>query len=585
MSGNVLGHRGTGGRRTRDAGGREKLHCVPEMPATPRLSGLALRTVARVVRSDTAAAALKQLLRKELRVDELMKLPDAMRGDFPNDTRAWQARPPRAAHDARHGLPAAPWSPRSDTYTELYRRGERTPRDVIERVLAEARALEKLSPPAAPIFEYDEPTARAEADASTKRWREGKPLGPLDGVPFAVKEEMAVRGFPKRAGTAYLSGAPCEEDATCVRALREAGAINVGSTPMTEHGMTPTGANPKRKMPRNPHAPDRVAGGSSTGSGVAVASGLVPFAIGADGGGSVRIPSAMNGVFGIKPTWGRISRHTSSAGTVSHIGPLASSTLDLARMLEYSGVRDPERDRETLAAPAIEPGSLVRALGRGVKGLVVGVEENELADATDAVARACKDALSALEREGAKLVPMKLTMARHAPAIGYVVIGIEARSLLAEEWRDHAEDMSHDLQLSMAALSTISAHEYVDALRLRTGLRREVAAAFQTIDLLALPTTVATAARVTDAEMDSGFLDSKVLDGLCRFVFMGNLTGLPASSAPVGRDGDGLPIGFQLMGDAFDEATVLAATAHLERVGVARVEKPRVVVDVLGARP
>src|SRR5206468_9459425 len=143
----------------------------------------------------------------------------------------------------------------------------------------------------------------------------------------------------------------------------------------TEFGMTPIGANPKRPMPRNPHATDCVAGGSSTGSGVAVATGLVPFAIGCDGGGSIRIPSAINGVFGIKPTWGRISRFGDSAtGSVAHLGPLAGSTLDLARMLEVCGGEDP-RDPETAGSPGIEPGSLVRALGRGVKGLKIAVCE------------------------------------------------------------------------------------------------------------------------------------------------------------------------------------------------------------------
>jgi aspartyl-tRNA(Asn)/glutamyl-tRNA(Gln) amidotransferase subunit A len=391
-----------------------------------------------------------------------------------------------------------------------------------------------------------------------------------------------VRGYPKRVGTAFKSKDPCAEDGTCVRLLREAGAIVVGSTPMTEYGMTPTGANPFRRMPRNPHATDRIPGGSSTGSGVAVATGLVPFAIGWDGGGSIRTPSAINGVFGIKPTWGRLSRHTGSLGTVAHVGPIASSTLDLARMLETAGARDVEHDPETSHAPEIEPGSLVRALGRGVRGLVVGVDDGEWNDASEPVARAGEQAIRALEREGAKVRGIKLEMARHAAAIGYVVIGTEARGCLAEDWRDHADDMSHDLQVSLSALATIAAHEYVDAMRLRTGLRREVAAAFQSVDLLALPTTVATAAKISDTDMETGFVDAKVLDGLCRYAFLGNLTGMPCASAPVGKDADGLPIGFQLVGDAFDEATVLAATAHLERIGVARVERPKVSVDVLG---
>jgi aspartyl-tRNA(Asn)/glutamyl-tRNA(Gln) amidotransferase subunit A len=350
---------------------------------------------------------------------------------------------------------------------------------------------------------------------------------------------------------------------------------------MTEFGLTPIGANPLRVMPRNPHATDCVAGGSSTGSGVAVATGLVPFAYAVDGGGSIRIPAAINGVFGIKPTWGRMSRHGHTATmSVDHLGPIASSTLDLARVIERAGGRDP-LDTQTDPAPAIGAGSLVRALGRGVRGLRVAVEEREWRDASPAIARVGEEMIALLEKEGATLVKVQLPLARFAPAIGYVVIGIEARVALREEWRDHANDMSHDLQVSFSALSELLAIEYVDALRLRTGLRREMRALFTEADLLALPSTASTAVKVTDAEMASGFTDATVLDAFCRFAFLANLTGLPAGSAPVGKDPRGLPIGFQLVGDAWDEATVLAGMAHLERLGAARAERPKIAVDIL----
>jgi aspartyl-tRNA(Asn)/glutamyl-tRNA(Gln) amidotransferase subunit A len=200
------------------------------------------------------------------------------------------------------------------------------------------------------------------------------------------------------------------------------------------------------------------------------------------------------------------------------------------------------------------------------------------------VAKACEDAVQALEAAGAKIVQVQIPLARFAPAIGYVTIGIEARVALRAEWRDHGDAMSHDLQVSFAALQTLSAVDVVDAQRLRAGLRRQVRAAFEDVDLLALPTTATTAPAATDAEMASGFLDASALDALCRFAFLANLTGLPASSAPVGRDAAGLPIGLQLVGDAWDEGTVLAATAHLERVGAARAERPGVAVDVLEKR-
>ena len=552
--------------------------------------------MAKVARSRVGSLALRRLFRGELKIGELEGLPDSLRGDVPLDTRALQARPPRRSHAEAGAQPetateaprvesaarqAAPWGGSSETFTAAYRDGSTTPRDVVRRALAAARTLAAHVPPVGPILDYADAAALEEAEASSARWRSGAPLGPLDGVPFAVKEETAVRGLPQRTGTAYRDGAPQPEDATCIARLRAAGAIVIGMTPMTEFGMTPIGANAKRVMPRNPHATDFVAGGSSTGSGVAVATGLVPFAIGCDGGGSIRIPAAMNGVFGIKPTWGRVSRQGDSAtGSVAHVGPLASSTLDLARVLEVIAGHDP-RDPQTDGAPPVAPGAWAHALERGVRGLVIGVEDREWRDAAPAVARAGEQAIAALEREGARVVRVQLPLARFAPAIGYVIIGVEARTALRDDWRDHGDEMSHDLQVSFAALEGLSATEFVDAMRLRAGLRREVVNAFGEIDLLALPTTATPAVRVTDAEMASGFVDARVLDDFCRFAFLGNLTGLPAASAPVGRDAAGLPIGFQLVGDAWDEATVLAAMARLERIGVARVERPRVSVDVL----
>ena len=424
---------------------------------------------------------------------------------------------------------------------------------------------------------YADDAARAEARASTARWRAGNPLGPLDGVPTAIKEELSVRGFPWSRGTDIGDPAPRAEDATCVARLRTAGAVSLGITAMTEYGLTPTGINAKRAMPRNPHLSACIAGGSSTGSAVAVATGLVPFAIGADGGGSIRTPAALNGIFGIKPTWGRISRHGGSGGSVAHVGPLASSVLDLARVIDAVGGPDP-LDAETRDGPP--PGSLATAVGRGVRGLVIGILEQEFADASPEVARAGQMAIDALVKEGARVVPLATHLARYAPAIGYVTITVEARAILSKEWREHADQLTPDLQLTFSTLDTLTAPELLDAQRLRAGLRRDIARCFETVDLLALPTTVATAARVTDAEMQSGLVDTKLLDGLCRFAFLANLTGLPAGSAPVGSDRDGLPIGFQLVGDAWDEATVLAAMAHLERIEAARVTRPGINVDL-----
>ncbi len=551
------------------------------MARSPRISGAPLEHLSRVARTRVGGATLQRVFRADLGVNRLAALPDRLRSDVPLDTRPHPGRPPREVAGA--GLPPPPsgWSTSATTLVDAYREKKVSPREVVKRALDEARRLASLTPSVGPLCEYADDAAMTEATESERRWHDGRPVGPVDGVPWAVKEQTAVRGLARRGGTAFLDPSPQTRDATAVARVRAGGAITIGTTPMTEFGMTPNGANSKRAMPRNPHGNDRFAGGSSTGSGVAVATGLVPFALGADGGGSIRIPSAINGVFGIKPTWGRVSRSGDiSGGSVAHVGPLACGSVDLATALELMSGLDPD-DPQTFAAPYRAPGSFTAAIGRGVRGMVVGVPESEWADASEPVQRAGRAAIAALEKEGAKIVPLELELAKHASGIGVVIIACEARAALREDWINHADEMGHDLQVMFASLDAFTAIEYLETCRLRTGLRREMARAFEKVDLVAMPSTVASAGKVTDTDMRTGFLDTKVIDGLCRFCFLGNLTGLPAASMPVGCDANGLPVGLQLVGDAWDEATVLAGMAHLERIGVAVARRPRVTATLL----
>jgi aspartyl-tRNA(Asn)/glutamyl-tRNA(Gln) amidotransferase subunit A len=550
----------------------------------PRLSGPTLSAVARFAHTPVGAHVAHAVLRRDLGIDDLFALPERYRDFIPLAPTPVQGRAPRSGDDAKLGPPRdRVWSGSSARYQAAYREGRTTPLHVVERALSAARALAEQKPSLGPLMEYADARAYEEAEAATRRFREGRPKGPLDGVLYVVKEEMRARGFRAQGGTTFLDAALAEEDATCVARLREAGAVMLGITPMTEYGMSPVGYNPHRTMPRNPHAPDHVAGGSSTGSGVAVATGLTPIGIGVDGGGSIRVPSAMNGVFGIKPTFGRVSRFGDLAGgSVEHVGPIASSTLDLALFLEAVAAPD-ARDPVSRDAPPVAEGTFTRALGRGVRGVRIGVLESEWKDADPAIAKACEDALRALEREGAVVVRLASELTPHAPAIGYLELGMQSFAILYPIWVANPECIGGDLQTNLAALRETKARELLDAQRLRAGLRREVARLFQDVDLLAYPTTTKTAARVSDAQMQSGFLDTDAMQSCCRYAFLANLTGLPAATSPVALDPAGLPIGFQLVGDAWDEASVLAAAAHLERMGVANVDRPRHAVDILGA--
>ncbi len=555
------------------------------MPSAPRISGAALRALARLARTSGGAQTVYRALRADLRAHELSALPEGLRGELLFSLTPAMARPPRGTNDpADLPVSEAGWAASAKKLGRAYARGTVSPTEITTHCLRVARELAGRSPCMGPIHVYDDEHALRDAALSTERHRRGAALGPLDGVPVAIKEQVAVAHLPRRDGTDFLADTPMEDDATAVARLRAAGAIVLGLTPMTELGMSPLGQNRHRTMPRNPHALRHLAGGSSTGSGVAVGTGLVPIAVGCDGGGSIRIPAAWNGVFGIKPTWGRVSRGGAlCGGSVSHVGPIAGSTHDLAIALACMAGHD-ALDPETLAAPPLDLATLEAALRRGVRGLRIGIEEREWSDAAPAVERVGREALRILEREGAVLVPIRIELARFTAGIGALSIGPEGRALNKRDIERSLDQMGEDLQISFAALSRVSSAEFLDAQRLRVGFRAELTHQFADVDLLALPTTADTAPAVSDAEMRSGFVDSRALSRAVRYAFHGNLSGLPAGTAPVGVGDGGLPIGLQLIGDAWDEATVLAALAHLERVGAAIPRRPAVAVDLLASR-
>lgn len=464
-----------------------------------------------------------------------------------------------------------------------YRARKTTPERVIARVLEAARDLASRVPTLGPFCGYDDERALEAARASTERYARGAPLGPLDGIPVGVKEEIDLCGFPTRMGTGYSGIPPCGRDAPVVARLREAGAIIVGHTPMTELGLSPLGVNPHRRMPKNPHDPTRLAGGSSTGSAVAVAVGLTPISVGSDAGGSIRIPAAYTGVFGIKPTYGRIPLEgvgIASAASMLHIGPLAASSTDLALFLEAASGPDP-RDAASLQARPFEPGELHTALERGVAGMRIGVDVDEWASAPEDLCRPGREALAALERAGARLVEVHSRLARYAGPIGYLTVGIEGYVALARIRERHMDELGLDLQLVLSGLETFRPDDYVDAQRLRSALRRETADILRGVDVIALPAVGRSPLSVTRDESRSGFIDPAALDATCRFSFLANLTGLPAASVPVGQDADGMPVALQLVGDAWDEAAVLSVAAELERLGIAEPPRAPAAVDLL----
>jgi aspartyl-tRNA(Asn)/glutamyl-tRNA(Gln) amidotransferase subunit A len=535
------------------------------------LSGTALSVVGWATGWGAVRTGVRALAREALGVARLGDLPEHLRAPLPVDPRPLSLRgsPRRWATES---LPL-PTPPRRALRTvgELhaaYLRGELLPREVAARARAElVRRVQALHGDAelyaSLVSEAEQEAAAREADASLRAGARRA----LDGVPMLIKDVLDMRGLPTRMGAPFVVAAAAS-DATVVARLHASGAILLGKATMTELGISPLGASGHQRLPHNPHAPGRAAGGSSTGSAVAVALGIVPLSSGSDAGGSVRVPASLCGVFGLKPTFGRVSRVGEAlGGSVNHVGALGVCARDLALFLDaVASTSDPEDVHTGWVGPPAAEGFGAR-LGDGVRGLRIGVDEADWLDVDPAIARACRDALAALERDGATLVPVHVPLGRHAAALGVATVGAEGAALSRTLAAELAAQLSDDVRLAMRVGGDLSAGEYLDLQRLRGGLARQLAQVLTQVDVLASATVATSAPRLPQRATDGGAADGDMVAALCRQTFAANLAGLPAGTVPVGVDGDGVPIGLHLVGDAGDEAGVLAVMAHLERLG------------------
>ncbi|MCA9624548.1 MAG: amidase, partial [Myxococcales bacterium] len=335
--------------------------------------------------------------------------------------------------------------------------------------------------------------------------------------------------------------------------------------------------------PRNVYSNGHGAGGSSTGSAVAVGLGMAPVAVGTDGGGYIRIPAAMNGLFGLKPSFNRFGGSGDIwLGTVGHAGPIGRSSSDLVDLMEICAARDPQ-DPKTHFAPDWESvvGTWRPALGRGIAGCRIGVLRSELRDAAPAIARACNDALMALEKEGAVLVDVDIPLIGMANAVGPLVIAGESAANACDDIAAHRAETSDELRLVYGLMDCVTAQQHLRATRVRSRLREVMAAAIAKVDLFALPAHARLASPYPLSENRVQIADTAWTASMTRFSFLANLTGLPAASIPVGMS-EGLPMSLQLVGDAWDEASVIAGCAHLERMGVSAIERPASYRSLLG---
>jgi aspartyl-tRNA(Asn)/glutamyl-tRNA(Gln) amidotransferase subunit A len=395
----------------------------------------------------------------------------------------------------------------------------------------------------------------------------GKIAGPLHGVPWAPKDLYATKGIRTTGGSKILAESVPSEDATVVSRLGQAGAVVLGKLNMHEFAYGPEGLNAHYGDARNPWdgSAHRIAGGSSSGSGVAVAAGLTPGSLGSDTGGSIRIPASLCGITGLKPTYGRVSRAgvLPLSWSMDHVGPMARTARDCALILGAIAGYDPA-DPTTSVLPVPD---YAAALGGEVKGVRVGLLRAHFTDvATPEVRAAVEAAARRLEQAGAVVDEVNLTQVVHVAAASSAIVAAEAVAYHAAWMRTRAQDYQPDVRERLRIGVFVSGAHYVRAQQVRALVRREVDEALAKRDVLLAPATPIAAPRLGERDAMLGDGPSDVRSALIRLTRPINFSGHPACAAPCGFTADGLPIGLQIVGRPFDEATVLRVVDAYQRL-------------------
>ncbi|HEX8952812.1 MAG TPA: amidase [Polyangia bacterium] len=430
-------------------------------------------------------------------------------------------------------------------YEAAYRRRASDPVQVAERALTAARTLDRMDPPMRTFIALDEGDVRRQAEAAAKRWHEGAPLSPLDGVPVAIKDEYDVAGYPTTHGTRFLGKTPATTDALVVARLRAAGAILFGKTHLPELGTLPLGINPWHGLARNPYDPSRDTGGSSSGSGACVGMGLTPIALGSDGGGSIRIPAAFNGVVGLKGTFGRVPTEGAAVHywSLGHKGPLGATVADALAVFDV--ITD-----ERLTLP-----ELPRPLRIGVCERWWKWADGEVA----AIARA------AVERiVGGQIVDIDLPHIELSLPVGVATFGVEGATAMDAEL-ERGEPFSAATRIMFELARGMSAVTFVKTQRARALVVRDFEWAWDNVDVIVTPTTATTAPPIP-ADAAGGELDEAKVNRAVTFTFAQNLSGMPAVSVPCGHDAAGLPVGLQIIAPHGEDLRALAVAAAVEHV-------------------
>jgi aspartyl-tRNA(Asn)/glutamyl-tRNA(Gln) amidotransferase subunit A len=431
----------------------------------------------------------------------------------------------------------------------------------LELTAAALERIERLNPSTNAMQTVMAEAARERAKQADQELARGEGRGPLHGIPIAVKDLFRTQGVRTTGGSKLFEDYVPDYDAAVVESLRAGGAVLVAKSGMHELAYGITSSNPHFGAIRNPWDRDRIPGGSSGGSGAAVAAGMVFMAMGSDTGGSIRIPAAFCGVVGLKPTYGRVSRYGAMplAFTLDHMGPLTRSVRDAGAVLNVIAGYD-ARD-ETSSRRQVE--NYVPDIDTSIRGVRIGLPENFYFERLDPdVDAAVRAAFRTAESRGAEIVPLRVPDMAAINTVARIILLAEASAVL-EPHLEHRDLFGGDVMALLDQGRLLPATDYINAQRLRRGMQREFAGLWARVDCLFTPTTPITAPRIGETTVSAGSENEDVRLAATRLVRAINALGLPAVSIPCGADRRGLPIGLQIVGQPFAESLILRVAQAL----------------------
>jgi aspartyl-tRNA(Asn)/glutamyl-tRNA(Gln) amidotransferase subunit A len=434
----------------------------------------------------------------------------------------------------------------------------------VELVEATLQRIEKVDPQLGAFITVTAEPARAAARVAEQEIARGAYRGPLHGVPVGLKDLYATKGVRTTNGARICRDAIPREDAAVTARLQQAGAVIVGKNNMHEFAMGSTTNNPHFGPCRNPWNLDHIPGGSSGGSGAAVAAGLCFASMGSDTGGSIRSPACQCGVVGLKPTYGLVSRHGvfPLSWSLDHAGPLTRTVRDTAIVLQAIAGHDA---RDASSAAAVPPDYL-GALDGDLRGLRVGVPREYFFErSTEEVETIVRRAIDVLGTLGATIVEVSIPHVESAVAAGMTIISVEAAQIHAEWLRSRPDDYGADVRPRFQMGALFHGVDYVRAQRIRALIQREFQHAMTGADVLVSPTNAIPAPRIDQSMITVRGREVWVMSLMPSLTIPHNLTGYPALTVPCGVASNGLPIGLQIVGRPFEETTVLRAGHAYER--------------------